>query len=180
MAGTDFTIHSSLKARSNSEAVPNRGMSVPVKMAMLEIDLDENDTQVLDRYHTLIHEDEAVGTGIVILSLGAINTEAILAANTDAVITVRTKGATPASLDTITSTDNAAIGVWQAGGSLTTNWDNRAAADDRTTYSVPAGYGVEVALTTAGSETAVAGDGAGKMLVMVEYVVVPRTITENL
>jgi ABC-type hemin transport system substrate-binding protein len=155
-------------------------MSVPVKVAMIEVDLDENDNQVLDRYHTLIHEDETTGTGIVILSLGAINTEAILAANTDAVITVRTKGTTPASLDTVTSTDNAAVGVWQAGASLTTNWDNRSAADDRTVYHVPAGYGVEVALTTAGSETSVAGDGAGKMLVMVEYVVVPRTVTENL
>jgi hypothetical protein len=154
-------------------------MSVPVKVAMIEIDGDENDNQVLARYHTLVHEDDTAGTGIVIMSMGALCTEVVLQAGAQSVITVRTKGATPASLDTITATDNAAVGTWSAAGALTTNWDNRAAADDRTTYHVPAGYGIEVALTTAGYESA-AGDGTGKFLVMVEYVVVPRTITENL
>jgi hypothetical protein len=147
---------------------------------MIEIDGDTADLQTLAKYHTLVHEDDTTGTGIIILSLGAIVTEVVAYnSGTVAIITVRTKGATPATLDTISATDNAVIGTWAAGASLTVNWDNRAAASDRTTYHVPAGYGIEVALTTAGFETSVDGDGTGKFLVMVEYVVVPRRVVEN-
>lgn len=182
MAGTDFTVHSSLQARTHSQdKVPNRGMSVPVKIAMIEIDGDENDNQILAKYHTLVHEDDTAGTGIIILSLGTFTTEVVTHQNASAVITVRTKGSSPASLALITSTDNATVGEWHAADAdIIINWDNRANTEDRTLYHVPAGFGIEVALTTAGSETSTAGDGTGKFLVMCEYVVVPRTITENL
>lgn len=146
---------------------------------MIEIDGDTADLQTLAKYHTLIHEDDTAGTGIVIRSIGAMVTEVVAHAGVQGIITVRTKGTTPASLDTITVVDNDAVGEWVVPGSLTTNWDNRSGGDDRTTYHVPAGYGVEVALTTLGYESAVDGDGTGKFLVMVEYVVVPRLTVEN-
>ena len=182
MAGADFTVHASLQARTHSQdKVPNRAMSVPVKVAMIEIDLDENDNQILDKYHVMVHEDDTAGTGIIIMSLGTLCTEAVTNANTASVITVRRRGTSTASLAVITTTDNAAVGEWHAvDADIIINWDNRANTEDRTLYHVPLGDGIEVALTTAGSETTSAGDGAGKLLVMCEYVVVPRTITENL
>ncbi|KKM01156.1 hypothetical protein LCGC14_1797240 [marine sediment metagenome] len=179
MAGTDFSIHSSLRARTDAQAVANRGMSVPVKVAMIEIDGDDADLQTLAKYHTLVHEDDTAGTGIIIRSMGTFTTEVVTHAGQTAVIRVRTKGATPATLDDITSTDNQAVGVWSAMDSLATKWCNVTNTTDRTTYHVPAGYGIEVALTTAGYETTVSGDGTGKFLVVVEYMVLPRRITEN-
>ncbi len=177
MAGTDYTVHASLRARTDANAVANRGMSVPVKVAMLEIDGDVSDLQTLAKYHTLIHEDDTAGTGIMIRQLGMLITEVVDHDTVQGVVTIRTKGATPASLDTITFNDNGAIGTWNITDSLTGDWWASADTTDWTTYHVPAGYGIEVALTTAGTT---AGTLAGKGLVMVEYLVVPRTITENL
>ena len=178
MAGTAFTVHSSLKARSNAQSVPNRGMSVPMMVAMLEFDGDESDTQVLDRYHTLGHEDDTTGTGIVVRSIRGVYTEVVLQAGAQAVVTLRTKGATPAALATLTFVDNEPA-TDTLDGSITNAWADHATSQAIATYCVPAGYGIEAALTTAGYES-VAGDGTGKLLVMVEYTVIPRTITENL
>jgi hypothetical protein len=153
-------------------------MSVPIKVAMIEIDGDVVGNTVLDRYHTLIHEAEAVGTGIIIRSIKGVYTEVVTHAGAQGVVTLRTKGATPASLATLTFADNEPVGD-TVDGSLTNDWCEHTSAGSVTTYCVPAGYGVEVALTTAGYES-VAGDGTGRLLVIVEYMVVPRTITENL
>lgn len=178
MAGTDFTIHSSLRARSDAQAVPNRGMSVPVKVAMIEIDGDTVDLQTLALYHTLVHESETAGTGIIVRSIKGVYTEVVLQAGVQAVVTLRTKGATPASLATLTFADNEPVGD-TVDGSIANDWCEHTSAGSVTTYCVPAGYGIEVALTTAGYESA-AGDGTGKLLVIVEYMVIPRTITEGL
>ena len=179
MAGTDFSIHSSLRARSDANAVPNCGMSVPVKVAMIEIDGDTADLQVLARYHTLVHEDDTAGTGIILRSVRGLNTEAVLHAGVQGIITIQSKGTTPANLATLTFLDNTPIGD-VTDGSITAHWGEHAANADVSAYCVPAGYGIKVALTTAGYETAVDGDGTGKMLVVVEYMVIPKTITENL
>lgn len=179
MAGSDFTVHSSLQARSDANAVPNRGMSVPVKVAMIEIDGDTGGNTVLNRYHTLVHEDDTAGTGIIIRSVRGMVTEVTAHAAVQGVITVRSKGTTPASLATITFVDNQPVGDI-IDGSIATHWGEHTSSDDISAYCVPAGYGIEVALTTAGYETAADGDGTGKMLVLVEYMVIPRTITENL
>lgn len=179
MAGTAFTVHSSLKARSDAQAVPNRGMSVPIMVAMIEMDGDTADTQVLNRYHTLVHEDDTAGTGIIIRSIRGVHTEVVAQAAAQAVVTLRTKGATPASLATLTFVDNEpATDTLDA--SIASAWADHATSQAIATYCVPAGYGIEAALTTAGYETTADGDGTGKLLVMVEYTVVPRTITENL
>lgn len=178
MAGTDFTVHSSLQARSDANAVPNRGMSVPVRVAMIEMDGNVVGNTVLDRYHTLVHEDDTAGTGIIIRSIRGVYTEVVEAASVDAVVTLRTKGATPAALATLTFADNEPVGD-TVDGSIANDWCEHTSAGSVTTYCVPAGYGIEAALTTAGYES-VAGDGTGRLLVIVEYMVVPMTITENL
>lgn len=178
MAGSDFSIHSSLRAQSDSRAVPNRGMSVPLRTAMIEIDGDTGDLQTLARYHTLVHEDDTTGTGIIIRSIRGMVTEVIAHADTVGVITVRTKGATPATLGTITFIDNQPVGDI-IDGSIVKFWGEHTTSDDISAYCVPSGYGIEVALTTAGFETTVDGDGTGKILVLVEYLVIPRRITEN-
>lgn len=155
-------------------------MSVSVRVAMIEVDGDTADLQVLSRYHTLIPKSEAEGTGLIVLRLGTFTTEAVTHAGASAVVTVQTDGATPAAFDAITSTDNSAIGKWSDADSLTTSFYEMADDTDYTTYMVPAGYGLKVALTTAGYETTADGDGTGKFLVVCEYIVLPRTITENL
>ena len=187
MAGSDFSVHSSLRARSNSQAVPNRGMSVPVKVAMIEIEGDTGDLQVDDRYHTLIHEDETAGTGVLVLWCGGLITTAIAHASTAGIISLRTKGATPVNFSDLTLTDNDAVGVFRqflttsslAAVGLPISHDTTTAeAIDQTIMSVPADHGLEVALTTPGFETTADGDGSGKVLIMVCYVVMPKRITQ--
>jgi hypothetical protein len=147
-------------------------------VAMLEVDGDTADTQVLDRYHTLVHEDDTADTGIVVRSIRGVYTEAVTHAAVAGIVTLRTKGATPASLATLTFVDNEPI-TDTLDADITAAWADHNTSTALATYCVPAGYGIEVALTTAGYETAADGDGTGRMLVMVEYVVVPRRITEN-
>jgi hypothetical protein len=155
-------------------------MTVAPRIAMLEVDGDTADLQVLDQYHTLIPKSEAEGTGLIVMRLGTFTTEAVTHAGGLAVITVQTEGTTAAGFDALTSTDNLAIGKWSDADSLTVALYEMADDTDYTTYMVPAGYGLKVALTTAGYETTADGDGTGKFLVFCEYVVIPRTITENL
>lgn len=178
MAGTDFTIHSSLRARANSQAVPNRGMSVPIMVAMLDVDGDTADLQTLAQYHTLVHEDDTAGTGIIVRSIKGVYTEAVTHASGAGVITVRTKGTSPAELGTLTFADNEPVGD-TVDSSIANDWCEHTSAGSVTTYCVPAGYGIEVALTTAGYETTADGDGAGRMMVIVEYMVIPKRITQN-
>ena len=176
MAGSDFSIHSSLRARSDPGGVANRGMSVPLRMAMIEVDGDTGDLQELAKYHTLVHDDETTDTGIIIRSMGGLITEIVDHDTVQGVVTVRTKGTTPANLDTITFNDNAGIGTWNQTDSLTVDRFAFADAVDWTIYHVPAGSGIEVALTTAGTT---AGTVAGKMLICLEYFVIPRRVREN-
>ncbi len=187
MAGSDFTVHSSLRARSNSQAVPNRGMSVPSKVAMIEIEGDSGDLQTVGRYHTLIHEDDTSDTGVLVLWAGALITTAIAHASTAGIISLRTKGATPVNFSDLTLTDNDAVGVFRqflttsslAGFGLPVSHDTTTSeAVTQTTMSIPANHGLEVALTTAGFETTADGDGSGKVLIMVNYVVMPKRITQ--
>lgn len=191
MAGTDFTVHSSLQARlSGVGAVPNRGMSVPVKVAMIELDGDERASggqTVLDKYHTLVHEDETAGTGIVVLWAGALITEAVVQDSVAAIIRLRTKGTTPATFSDLTLTTADAVGVFRqflttsslADKGLPVAHDaTTSEAEDQTIMHVPAGYGLEVGLVTVGLD-GTAGDTTGRALVMVSYVVIPKRITEN-
>lgn len=184
MAGSDFTVHSSLRARSNSQAVPNRAMSVPVKVAMIEIDSEVNDLQTLTRYHTLIHEDDTVDTGVLVLWAGALVTEAIANDTIAGIIRLRTKGDTPVTFSDLTLTDNDAVGVFRqflttsslAGVGLPVSHDaTTSEAQDQTIMSIPEDHGLEVALITAGTD---AGTAGGKVLVMVNYVVMPKRITQ--
>lgn len=186
MAGSDFTVHSSLRARTNAQAVANRAMSVPVRVAMIEIDGDVGDLQTLTKYHTLIHQDDTSDTGVLVLWMGALVTEAIAHDTIAGIIRVRTKGATPVTFSDLTLTDNDAIGVFRqflttsslAAKGLPVSHDTTTSeAEDQTIMSVPADHGLEVALITAGTD---AGTVAGKVLIMVCYLVLPRTITENL
>ncbi len=186
MAGSDFTVHSSLRAMTDPQAVPNRGMSVPVKVAMIEIDGDVGDLQTLAKYHTLIHQDDTAGTGILVLWMGALVTEAIAHDSVAGIIRVRTKGATPVTFSDLTLTDNDVIGVFRqflttsnlaAKGLPVAHDTTTSEAEDQTIMSVPADYGLEVALITAGTD---AGTVAGKVLIMVNYVVIPRRITETI
>lgn len=154
-------------------------MSVPVRVAMLDVDGDTADLQVLSRYHTLVHEDETANTGIIVRSIKGVYTEVVTHANAQGVVTIRTKGASPVSFATLTFADNEPVGD-TVDGSIANDWCEHTSAASVTTYCVPAGYGLEVALTTSGNETAVAGDGTGRLLVIVEYMVVPMTVTENL
>lgn len=188
MAGTDFTVHSSLRARTDANAVPNRGMSVPVKVAMIEMDGDVRDLQTLAMYHTLVHEDETAGTGMIILWAGGMHTEAVVADSTDAVVRLRTKGATPATIADLTFTTADPIGDFiqfttthslAAMGLPVAHDASTSESEDQTGICVPAGYGLEVGLITAGLD-GTAASTAGKILIMVCYLVVPRTITENL
>jgi hypothetical protein len=148
-------------------------------VAMLDVDGDTADLQTLAKYHTLVHEDDTASTGIIVRSIKGVYTEAVTHATVAGVVTIRTKGATPVSFATLTFADNEPVGD-TVDGSIANDWCEHTSAASVTTYCVPAGYGLEVALTTAGYETSVDGDGAGRLLVIVEYVVVPRTITENL
>lgn len=186
MAGSDFTIHSSLRARTNPQAVANRAMSVPVRVAMIEIDGDVSDLQTLTKYHTLIHQDDTKDTGVLVLWMGGLVTEAIAHDSTAGIIRVRTKGATPVTFSDLTLTDNDAIGVFRqflttssltAVGLPVSHDATTSEAQDQTIMSVPEDHGLEVALITAGSD---AGTTGGKVLIMVCYLVLPRTITENL
>jgi len=173
MAGTDFTVHSSLAANS---VKGTKGMCVTPRFAMLEIDGDARGNQVVGTYHSLVDKGDAEGTGIILLSVRALITEVVAQDTTQSVITVATDGAASASLCTITATDNEVVGE-TLDASLTTEWANQADSTDVTTYCVPAGYGIKVALTTAGAE-ATAASTTGKFLVMVEYLVIPRRIGE--
>jgi hypothetical protein len=146
-------------------------------MAFLEVDGDTGGNQVLATYHTLVEEEETAGTGAILLSLRGVVTEATTHAGVQGIITVRTKGTTPATLGTLTFVDNQPIGDI-IDGSVATFWGEHTSSDDISAYCIPAGYGIECALTTAGYETAADGDGTGKMLVVVEYVVVPRRVGE--
>ncbi len=189
MAGTDFTIHSSLRARLDANAVPNRGMSVPVKVAMIEIDGDLRDLQTaLAQYHTLVHEDETAGTGMVILWAGGLMTEAVVADGANAIVTLRTKGTTPAVISDLTFTTADPVGDFiqftttntlAAMGIPVSHDTTTSESQDQTGMCVPAGYGLEVGLTTAGLD-GTAASTTGKILIMVCYLVIPRTITENL
>jgi len=184
MAGSDFSVHSSLRARTNSQAVANRGMSVPSKVAMIEIDGDAGDLQTLAKYHTLIHQDDTSDTGVLVLWAGALVTEAIAHDTIAGIISLRTKGATPVAFSDLTLTDNDAIGVFRqflttsslaAKGIPVAHDTTTSEAEDQTIMSIPANYGLEVALTTAGTD---AGTVGGKVLVMVCYVVMPKRITQ--
>lgn len=186
MAGSDFTVHSSLRARTNAQSVANRAMNVPVKVAMIEMDGDAGDLQTLAKYHTLIHEDDTAGTGILVLWAGALVTEAIAHDTIAGILRLRTKGATPVTFSDLTLTDNDAIGVFRqflttsslAAKGLPVSHDTTTSeAEDQTIMSVPKDHGLEVALVTAGTD---AGTVGGKVLIMVCYLVMPRTITENL
>lgn len=191
MAGTDFTVHSSLQARlSGAGAVPNRGMSVPVKVATIEMDGDERASggqTVLAKYHTLVHEDETNGTGIIVLWAGALMTEAVVQDSQAAIIRLRTKGSTPVTFSDLTLTTADAIGVFRqflttsnlSSKGLPVSHDaSTSEAEDQTIMHVPAGYGLEVGLVTAGLD-GTAGNTTGRALVMVSYIVVPKRITEN-
>lgn len=184
MAGSDFTVHSSLRARTDAQAVANRAMSVPVKIAMIEIDGDAGDLQTLAKYHTLIHQDDTAGTGILVLWAGALVTEAIAHDSVAGIIRLRTKGSTPVTFSDLTLTDNDVIGVFRqflttsslsAKGLPVSHDATTSEAEDQTIMSVPAGFGLEVALITAGSD---AGTTAGKVLITVCYVVIPKRITQ--
>lgn len=184
MAGSDFTVHSSLRARTDAQAVANRAMSVPVKVAMLEIDGDVGDLQTLAKYHTLIHEDDTAGTGVLVLWMGALVTEAIAHDTIAGIIRVRTKGETPVIFSDLTLTDNDVIGAFRqflsspslASKGLPVSHDTTTSeGQDQTIMSVPQDHGLEVALVTAGTD---AGTVTGKVLVMVCYVVIPKRITQ--
>lgn len=184
MSGSDFTVHSSLRARTNTQAVANSAMSVPMKVAMIEIDGDAGDLQTLAKYHTLIHQDDTADTGVLVLWMGALVTEAIAHDSVAGVIRVRTKGATPVTFSDLTLTDNDVIGVFRqflttsslAAVGLPVSHDaSTSEAQDQTIISVPKDYGLEVALITAGED---AGTETGKVLVMVCYVVIPKRITQ--
>jgi len=175
MAGADFTIHPSLMARGT---VDNKGMSVSPRFALLEIDGDAYGNGVLANYHELVSDKDTVGTGIIVLSLRGVVTEAIAQSTTQMVATVRTKGTTPATIGTITAVDNMPKGDI-IDGSITAFWGEHTSDADISAYCVPAGYGLEVALTTAGLETD-SSDTTGRILVLVEYLIIPKTITEAL
>ena len=186
MAGSDFTVHSSLRARTNPQAVANRAMSVPMRVAMIEIDGDVGDLQTLAKYHTLVHQDDTKDTGVLVLWMGALVTEAIAHDTIAGIIRVRTKGETPVTFSDLTLTDNDVVGVFRqflttsslAGVGLPVSHDaTTSEAQDQTIMSVPQDHGLEVALVTAGTD---AGTVGGKVLVMVCYVVLPKTMTENL
>ena len=186
MAGSDFTVHSSLRARTNPQAVANRAMSVPMRVAMIEIDGDVGDLQTLAKYHTLVHQDDTKDTGVLVLWMGALVTEAIAHDTIAGIIRVRTKGETPVTFSDLTLTDNDVVGVFRqflttsslAGVGLPVSHDaTTSEAQDQTIISVPKDHGLEVALVTAGTD---AGTVGGKVLVMVCYVVLPKTMTENL
>jgi len=174
MAGSNYTIHSSLMARGADD---NKGMSVSPKFAMLEIDGDAYGNGVLANYHELVSGDDTEGTGIIVLSLRGMVTEAIAQDTTQMVATVRTKGASPGTMGTITAADNQPVGDI-IDGSITAYWGEHTSDADISAYCVPAGYGLECALTTAGLETD-SSDTEGRILVLVEYLVIPRRVTEN-
>ena len=177
MAGADFTVHSSLVATASRST---KGMSVASRFAFLEIDGDERASVVeLNKYHELVNESDLEGTGAIVLSLRGMVTEAIVADNTDAVITVAydvAGGTTHTSIGTITGVTAQPIGDI-LDGSLTAFWGEHTSSADISAYCVPAGKNIEVALTTAQLD-GTAGDTTGKILVIVEYVVIPRRIGE--
>lgn len=161
-------------------------MSVPVRLAMIEVDGDVNELQTLAKYHTLIHEDDTADTGVLVLWAGALVTEAIAHSSTAGIIRLRTKGATPVTFADLTLTDNDVIGVFRQFltspslvnvGLPVAHDTTTSEAEDQSPASIPADHGLEVALVTAGVD---AGTTGGKVLVMVSYVVLPRTITENM
>lgn len=186
MAGSDFSVHSSLRARTNPQAVANMAMSVPMRVAMIEIDGDVSDLQTLAKYHTLVHEDDTKDTGVLVLWMGALVTEAIAHDTIAGIIRVRTKGATPVTFSDLTLTDNDVVGAFRqflttsslAAVGLPVSHDaSTSEGQDQTIMSVPKAHGLEVALVTAGTD---AGTVGGKVLVMVCYVVLPKTMTESL
>lgn len=178
MAGTDFSIHSSLRARLSPDSTANRGMSVTPRVAMIEMDGNVDDLQELAKYHTLVHEDDTADTGILVLRMYGIITEAAAMDSVMGIFTVRTKGASPATLETIAFQTGDAVGekIFPVGSTYDQDWDNITDDTVLTTRNVPADHGIEVALTTAGSD---AGTAAGKMLICVEYVVLPKRDREN-
>lgn len=145
-------------------------------MAFLEIDGDARANGLVDKYYSLVEKKETPGTGIILLSLRGIITEAPVQDDTAAVVTVRTAGASPASLGTLTFITADPVGTI-IDGSIATFWGEHSSQADISTYCVPAGYGIEAALTTAGVD-GTPGDTTGKMLVVVQYVVIPRRIGE--
>lgn len=178
MAGSDFSIHSSLRARLNPDSTANRGMSVTPRVAMIEMDGNVDDLQELNKYHTLVHEDDTKDTGILVLRMYGIITENVAMDAVMGIITVRTKGATPATLETFAFQTSDVVGekIFSTGSAYDQDWDNVTNDTDLTVRNVPADHGIEVALTTAGTDASTA---AGKMLICVEYVVLPKRDREN-
>ncbi len=166
--GTDPTIRDSLKATAANAVTRNAEIGARIvekKVAMLEFDCTGG-TIAVGSYVTMIPASDNPN-GLIIQWMSAIATEIVLCDAVAPVITIRSTEED--ALDTLTPTDDDAVGDWVDAGA-DTKWWGLTDGTDYSSQHVAAGVGVEAALTTAASD---AGTETGKVLVMIEFFQVP-------
>lgn len=174
----DFTIHRSLSAVSAPRSgVATLGHILNRQVGMIEIDGDVGGDQANGTYHIIIPKD-LNQDGILILDIYGIVTEVVAQDATVSVVTVRSNdGDNQTTHGTITLADGNAISTLQL-SNQTTRWES--VADDATITTtveriVLEDRDLEVALTTTGAD---AGTVTGRVLVCVEFVQIPRRVSE--
>ena len=165
---TDPTIRASLQATAANAVTRNAEVGARIvekKVAMLEFDLT-GDTIAVDTYVDLIPAADNPN-GLILQWVSAIVTEVVACDATAGVVTIRSTAED--AIDTLTATDDDAVGDW-VDAAADTKWWSRTDGTDYSSQHVAAGVGVEAALTTLATD---AGTATGKILVMVEFFQVP-------
>jgi len=164
----DFTVPASLVGTPANSVTRNAAIEakiVNMQVAMLEFDFDG--TLPLASYLTMIPAS-LNKNGLMIVDMNAYVTETSLCDAAAGVITVRDGADTPNTIDTLTITDDDAVGdliQWTL-----TEWEARADGTDYSAYMVEAGVKVEAAVTTLSSD---AGTTSGKALLMIRFFAIP-------
>lgn len=165
----DFTVPASLVGTPANAVTRNaaiEGKIVQMQVAMLEFDYTGGNTP-LASYLTMI--PAALNkSGLMIVDMNVYVTEISLCDSVAGVLTIRDGAAVPNTIDTITITDDDAIGdlvQWTK-----TEWEARADGTDYSAYMVEAGVKVEAAITTLSAD---AGTATGKGLLMIRYFAIP-------
>ncbi|KKL19797.1 hypothetical protein LCGC14_2461870 [marine sediment metagenome] len=168
----DITVPASLKGTAANAVTANaaiEGKIVTLQCAMLEFDLDG--TLALASYLTMIPAN-LNKYGLIVTNVTSFVTELVATDAASPIITVRDGASSPNTLCTIAPEDADAIGecVPHTDSGFTTHWESLADNTDYTAQHVEAGVKVEAAVTTLAAD---AGTAAGKMLLLIEFYVIP-------
>ena len=167
----DLTVHGSLAAQT---ANATKGHSVRREVAMLELDCDAAGLSGLTVYDLVPADTDT--QGLLILEVWGITTEIFGGGTQDqGIVVLKDTASSPNTIATWTAANAAADALGDKREANLADWTGLADGSDSTTRQVAAGLGLTLAVTQQTSGSSV----AGKVLIGVEFVRIPKRITEK-